>query len=53
MNCHPSKPCPQASTCVHHQGQGTRIDGTRALIRGACWLYVSTKHPAVQQKAAA
>lgn len=52
MNCHPSKPCPQASTCAHHQGQGTRINGTAALIRGVCWLYVSKRHPVLRKVAA-
>lgn len=53
MKCQPKQPCPQAGTCVHHQGQGTRIDGTKALINRACFLFVHKQHPALQQKVAA
>jgi hypothetical protein len=54
MNCHPSKPCPQAGTCAHLKTNvGHRIDGTKALINAVCFLFVHKRHPAVLQKAAA
>lgn len=53
MNCHPSKTCPQASTCAHHQANnGNRIDGTKALINRVCFLFVHKQHPALQKAAA-
>lgn len=53
MKCQPSKPCPQASNCLHRQcGRGNRIDGTKALINRVCFLFVDRRHPAVQKAAA-